>query len=122
VTPQDFYTIYNVNPAFSGGELATRSTVAVIEESDIEYGTVNGTTASASGGDVATFRRTCLAYRAHLEHARLTVTGYTVTCNDPGIDPSSNGEDEEASLGCRVDQRNGTIGQCNLHVLRSEPR
>jgi hypothetical protein len=96
VTPQDFYTIYNVNPAFSGGELAAKATVAVIEQSDIEYGTVNGTTGAATGGDVATFRTLFGVpgtLNMHVYH------GFgTVTCNNPGIDPDGIGEDEEASL------------------------
>jgi hypothetical protein len=96
VTPQDLYTIYDVNPAFSGGELAAKATVAVIEESDIEYGTVNGTTGAATGGDVVTFRNLFGVpgtLNMHVYH------GYgTVTCNDPGIDPDDIGEDEEASL------------------------
>jgi hypothetical protein len=110
VTPQDFYTIYNVNPAFSGGELAAKSTVAVIEESDIEYGTVNGTTGAASGGDVATFRSLFGVpgtLNMHVYH------GYgTVTCNDPGIDPDASGEDEEASLD--AEWMNATAPSANL--------
>ncbi|MGA6988672.1 MAG: choice-of-anchor D domain-containing protein [Terriglobales bacterium] len=96
VTPQDFYTIYNVNPVFTAGNLAATATVAVIEESDIEYGTVNSTTGVATGGDVATFRTLFGVpgtLNMHVYH------GYgTVTCNDPGIDPDDIGEDTEASL------------------------
>jgi hypothetical protein len=118
VTPQDFYTIYNVNPAFSGGELATKSTVAVIEESDIEYGTVNGTTASASGGDVATFRSLFGVpgtLNMHVYH------GYgTVTCNDPGIDPNGNGEDEEASLD--AEWINATAPSANLIFMSCDQK
>jgi hypothetical protein len=110
VTPQDFYTIYDVNPAFSGGELATKSTVAVIEESDIEYGTVNGTTGAATGGDVATFRSLFGVpgtLNMHVYH------GYgTVACNDPGIDPLGIGEDEEASLD--AEWINATAPSANL--------
>lgn len=97
VTPQDFYTIYNVNPVFTTTKGASAN-VAVIEESDIEYGTVNGTTGVATGGDVATFRglfgvNTLAALNMHVYH------GYgTVACNAPGIDPNGNGEDGEASL------------------------
>jgi len=95
VTPQDLYTIYDVNPAFSGGEMAAKATVAVIEESDIEYGTV-GAGGVATGGDVATFRTLFGVpgtLNMHVYH------GYgTVACNDPGIDPDGIGEDEEASL------------------------
>jgi hypothetical protein len=96
VTPQDFYTIYKVNPVFTGGNLAGTATVAVIEESDIEYGTVNSGTGAATGGDVATFRTLFGVpgtLNMHVYH------GYgTVTCNDPGIDPNGSGEDGEASL------------------------
>jgi hypothetical protein len=95
VTPQDLYTIYDVNPTFTGGELAAKATVAVIEESDIEYGTV-GAGGVASGGDVATFRTLFGVpgtLNMHVYH------GYgTVACNAPGIDPDGIGEDEEASL------------------------
>jgi len=35
VTPQDFYTIYNVNPVFTSTKGANAN-VAVIEESDID--------------------------------------------------------------------------------------
>jgi hypothetical protein len=95
VTPQDFYTIYNVNPVFTSTKGANAN-VAVIEESDIEYGTV--TSGVATGGDVATFRNlfgvnTLAALTMHVYH------GYgTVSCNAPGIDPNGNGEDGEASL------------------------
>ncbi len=96
VGPQDLYTIYKVNPVFTGGNLASTATVAVIEESDIEYGTVNGTTGVATGGDVATFRSLFGVpgtLNMHVYH------GYgTVSCTDPGIDPSDNEEDVEASL------------------------
>ena len=109
VTPQDFYTIYNVNPAFSGGELAAKATVAVIEESDIEYGTV-GTGGVATGGDVATFRSLFGVpgtLNMHVYH------GYgTVTCNDPGIDPDGTGEDQEASLD--AEWINATAPSANL--------
>ncbi len=95
VTPQDLYTIYDINPTFSGGELAAKATVAVIEESDIEFGTV-GAGGVATGGDVATFRTLFGVpgtLNMHVYH------GYgTVACNAPGIDPDNIGEDEEASL------------------------
>lgn len=95
VTPQDFYTIYNVTPVFTSAKGANAN-VAVIEESDIEYGTVTNNV--ATGGDVATFRslfgvNALAALTMHVYH------GYgTVGCNDPGIDPNENGEDGEASL------------------------
>jgi len=96
ITPQDYYTIYNVNKVFNGGNLGAGATVAVLEESDIEYGTVNSTTHLATGGDVSTFRSlfgvpgTLTMYVYH---------GYgTVTCNAPGIDPANLGEDGEAAL------------------------
>jgi hypothetical protein len=96
VTPQDYYTIYNLNPLFTAGTKGAGSTIAVIEESDIEYGTVNSSTHVATGGDVATFR-SLFGVPGTLN--MLVYHGYgTTTCSDPGIDPSGNGEDEEASL------------------------
>jgi subtilase family serine protease len=96
VTPQDFYTIYNVNPLFTGGTKGAGATVAVIEESDIVYGTVNASTGVATGGDVATFRKLFGVpgtLNMHVYH------GYgSVTCNDPGIDPNGSGEESEAAL------------------------
>jgi hypothetical protein len=109
VTPQDFYTIYNVNPVFSGSELAANATVAVIEQSDIEYGTVNSSHV-ATGGDVATFRTLFGVpgtLNMHVYH------GYgTVACNAPGIDPNGNGEDGEASLD--AEWINATAPSANL--------
>ncbi len=96
VTPQDYYVIYNVNSVFDGGNLGAGATVAVIEQSDFEYGTVDPTTGAASGGDVATFRSkfgVLGALNMHVYH------GYgSVTCNDPGIDPDGTGEEGEAAL------------------------
>ena len=83
VAPQDLYTIYNINPILSGGNLAQTATVAVVEQNDFAYGTVNSTTGAATGGDVATFRSTFAVpgtLNMHVYH------GYgTVTCTDPGI-------------------------------------
>jgi subtilase family serine protease len=82
LTPQDYYTIYNVNPVFTGGNLGANATVAVIEETDIEY------------GDVTTFRNMFGVpgtLNMHVYH------GYgSVTCNDPGI--VNDGEPVEAAL------------------------
>jgi subtilase family serine protease len=93
-TPQDLYTIYNVNPLLTAGTNGTGANVAVIEEVDIEYGTVNPDTGQATGGDVATFRSifgvpgTLSMYVYH---------GFGPdTCNDPGVPDT--GEDIEASL------------------------
>jgi len=110
VTPQDLYTIYNVNPVFTGGHLAATAAVAVIEESDIEYGTVNSTTGVATGGDVATFRTRFGVpgtLNMHVFH------GFgKVMCNDPGIDPDDIGEDQEASLD--AEWINATAPSANL--------
>ena len=110
VSPHDLYTIYNVNSAFAVGNLAATATVAVIEESDIEYGTVNSTTGAATGGDVVTFRNlfgVSGALNMHVYH------GYgSVTCNDPGIDPNFGGEDIEASLD--AEWINATAPSANL--------
>ena len=96
VTPQDYYTIYNVNQVFNSGNLGAKATVAVIEESDMEYGTVDSTTGAAAGGDVATFRSLFGVpgtLNMHVYH------GYgSVTCSAPGIDPNGNGEESEAAL------------------------
>ncbi len=110
VSPQDLYTIYNVNPVFTGGHLAATATVAVIEESDIEYGTVTSPTGVATGGDVATFRSLFGVpgkLTMHVFH------GFgTVTCTDPGIDPDDIGEDVEASLD--AEWINATAPSANL--------
>jgi len=96
VTPQDYYTIYNVNKVFSGGNLGATATVAVIEQSDFEFGTVDPTTGAATGGDVATFRSLfgiSGTLNMHVYH------GYgSVTCAAPGIDPTGSGEESEAAL------------------------
>jgi len=108
VTPQDLYTIYNINPIFSGGDLAATATVAVIEEADIVYGTVNATTGVATGGDVATFRNEFGVpgtLNMHVYH------GYgTVTCTDPGL--ASAGDVSEASLD--AEWINATAPSANL--------
>jgi len=96
VGPQDLYTIYNVNPVFTGGNLAASATVAVIEESDIEFGTVNGSGLVTSGGDVNTFR-SLFGVPGTLTMHVMHGAGLE-TCNAPGIDPNANGEDQEASL------------------------
>jgi len=96
VGPQDLYTIYNVNPQFTAGNLGASATVAVIEESDIEFGTVNGSGLVTAGGDVNTFRSLFGVpgtLTMHVMHG-----AGSETCNDPGIDPSDIQEDEEASL------------------------
>jgi subtilase family serine protease len=99
VTPQDYYTIYNVNPVFNGSNLGANATIAVIEESDIEYGTVDPSTSLATGGDVATFR-TIFGVPGTLN--MLVYHGYgtnsATTCSDPGIDPFNIGEEGEAAL------------------------
>jgi hypothetical protein len=110
VTPQDLYTIYKIKPVFTGGNLAASATVAVIEESDMEYGTVDSTTGAATGGDVATFRSLFGVpgtLNMHVYH------GYgSVTCNDPGIDPGEDDEDIEASID--AEWANATAPSANL--------
>jgi len=110
LVPQDLYTIYDINPTFTAKEYGASATVAVIEESDIEYGTVNGTTGVATGGDVVTFRTLFGVpgkLNMHVFH------GYgTVTCNDPGIDPDGIGEDQEAALD--AEWINATAPSANL--------
>ena len=101
VGPQDYYTIYNVGKVFApspngDGNLGASATVAVIEDSDFEYGSVNSSTGVAGGGDVNTFRGMFGVpgtLNMHVYH------GYgSVTCSDPGIDPAKNGEEMEAAL------------------------
>ncbi len=98
VAPQDFWTIYNVNPIYSGGTKGANATIAVAEESDIVYGTVNSSSHVATGGDVETFRK---LFGVDTEGSlnMLVYHGYGKnTCTAPGIDPDGIGEDIEASL------------------------
>jgi subtilase family serine protease len=83
VTPQDFYTIYHVNPIFATGNLGAGATIGLPEPTDMVFGTVNGTTGAASGGDVATFRK-LFGVPGTLNMTVLHGAG-TVTCTDPGI-------------------------------------
>ncbi len=83
VTPQDFYTIYNVNPIFKSGNLGAGATIGLPEPTDMEFGTVNSTTGAATGGDVATFRK-LFGVPGTLNMTVLHGAG-TVTCPDPGI-------------------------------------
>jgi subtilase family serine protease len=83
VTPQDFYTIYNVNPIFKTGNLGAGATIGLPEPTDMEYGSVNPTTGAATGGDVATFRK-LFGVPGTLNMTVLHGAG-TVTCADPGI-------------------------------------
>jgi subtilase family serine protease len=59
MTPQDFYTIYNVNPTFNAGNRGAGSTIGIIGSGPFNYGTVSGGNAggTATGGDVVTFRK-----------------------------------------------------------------
>jgi subtilase family serine protease len=93
VTPQDFYTIYNVNPLFTGGNLGAGATIGLPEPTDIQFGTVNSGTGAASGGDVATFR-SLFGVPGTLNMTVLHGSG-TVTCRDPGI---VSGSEDEATL------------------------
>jgi Pro-kumamolisin, activation domain/MBG domain (YGX type)/Bacterial Ig-like domain (group 3) len=95
VTPQDYYTIYNVNQEFNvAGNLGANASVAVIEQSDIEFGTVDPTTGAATGGDVATFRSLFGVpgtLNMHVYHGY--GSGSTaVTCNAPGYVAGDGGE------------------------------
>jgi subtilase family serine protease len=83
VTPQDYYTIYNVNPIYATGNLGAGATISLPEPTDMHYGTVNGTTGQATGGDVATFRTT-FGVAGTLNMTVLHGSG-SVTCSDPGI-------------------------------------
>ena len=93
MTPQDFYTIYDVNKVFTGGNVGAGASVAVVEQSDMKYGTVNSSTGAATGGDVATFR-SLFGVGGTLNMKVMHGAG-TVTCNAPGI---VNGDEGEATL------------------------
>jgi Pro-kumamolisin, activation domain/MBG domain (YGX type)/Bacterial Ig-like domain (group 3) len=85
VTPQDYYTIYNVHKVFNGGNLGAGASVAVIERSDFNYiiPFVINTTGPVAGGDVATFRN-LFGVPGTLNMS--VYHGYgSVTCSDPGI-------------------------------------
>ena len=95
VTPQDFYTIYNVNPTFAAGNTGTGATVAIISNTDFVFGTVNPTTGQAAGGDVATFRSLFGVpgtLNMTVQHGDLTYP-----CSDPGGDSGETALDSEWS-------------------------
>jgi hypothetical protein len=83
VGAQDFYTIYNEKPLLSGGITGTGTTVALLEETDINT------------ADVTTFRTTMGISPAtptlNVEHG-----AGSVACSDPGI--LTDGEESEAVL------------------------
>jgi len=89
LVPGDLATIYNLNPAFSGGFTGQGQTVAVIEDTDLFNGT----------GDWNVFRQT-FGLTAQFPDGSLTQvhpaagTGSSVACVDPGV----NGDDDEAAL------------------------
>ncbi len=107
VSPQDLYTIYNVNPVFTGGNLAQTATVAVVEQSDMAYGTVSSTTQAATGGDLVTFRKLFGVpgtLNMHVYH------GYGhATCSDPGVTAS-----DEAQATIDAEWANATAPSANL--------
>jgi subtilase family serine protease len=80
-TPQDFYTIYNAGPIYSGGNLGAGAAIGVPEPTDMEYGTVSN--GQASGGDVATFR-TLFGVAGTLNMSVMHGAG-SDTCGAPGI-------------------------------------
>jgi len=117
VAPQDLYTIYNINPVFAANNLAANVTVAVVEESDMEYGTVDPSTGAATGGDVAAFR-SLFGVPGTLN--MFVFNGYGAdTCSDPGIDPNGIGEDFEASLD--AEWANATAPSANLVFMSCSP-
>lgn len=107
VSPQDLYTIYDINPILNGGDLAQTATVAVVEQSDMAYGTVNSTTHAATGGDVVTFRKLFGVpgtLNMHVYH------GYGhATCSDPGVTAS-----DEAQATIDAEWANATAPSANL--------
>jgi len=111
VTPQDLYTIYNINPQFTAGNLAASATVAVIEESDMDFGTVDETGLVTGGGDVNKFRSLFGVpgtLNMHVFH------GYgTVACNAPGIDPNPKRTDEDVEASLDAEWINATAPSAN---------
>jgi hypothetical protein len=110
VSPQDLYTIYNINPVFTRGQ-GGKATVAVVEQSDIQYGTVDTTPGICGHG-----RRRCYfphsVWRAgHAEHACLSRLR-NGDLQRPWVDPDNIGEDEEASLD--AEWANATAPSANL--------
>jgi hypothetical protein len=107
VSPQDLYTIYNIDKTFTGGNLAQTATVAVVEQSDMAYGTVSSTTHAATGGDLATFRKLFGVpgtLNMHVYH------GYgKATCTDPGVVTT-----DEALATIDAEWANATAPSANL--------
>jgi subtilase family serine protease len=93
MTPQDFYTIYNVNPIYAAGNLGAGGTVAIVGEEDMQYGTV--TNGVASGGDVNTFRK-LFGVKGTL-HMLVQHGDANVPCSDPGGDSGETALDAEWS-------------------------
>jgi subtilase family serine protease len=91
MTPQDYYTIYNVNPTYTAGNHGEGSTIAIIAFSDFNYGTVSGGTAggTATGGDAVTFRNlfgVTKPLNLKVQHGNANFP-----CDDPGV-TSAEGE------------------------------
>ena len=82
VTPQDNYTIYNLNPLFTGGITGLGQTIAVIEDSD----TYNGT------GDWTSYRNAFGLSTAYPSGSYTQV--HPGGCADPG----TNADDGEAAI------------------------
>ncbi len=87
VVPGDLATIYNLNPAFSGGFTGKGQTIVVVEDTDLYNGT----------GDWSVFRST-FGLALPYPYGSLTqvhpAPGTGGTCSDPGI----NGDDGEAAI------------------------
>ena len=91
-TPQDLYTIYNVNPVHAKGSRGAGATIGIPEPSDMNYGTVDAN-GNASGGDVTTFRN-LFGITTPLSLKVMHGAG-TVSCAAPGVRA---GTEEEAAL------------------------
>jgi len=83
VGAQDFYTIYNENPLFGSGTTGAGTTVALLEETDINT------------ADVTTFR-TMMGISPAAPSLSVMHGAGSATCNDPGI--TDTGEEGEAVL------------------------
>jgi uncharacterized repeat protein (TIGR01451 family) len=86
IVPGDLATIYNLNPAFSGGFTGQGQTIVVVEDTDLFSGTA----------DWGVFRKTfgLNQYTAGSLTQVHPAAGNGGGCNDPGV----NGDDAEAAI------------------------
>ncbi|MGA3238396.1 MAG: protease pro-enzyme activation domain-containing protein [Bryobacteraceae bacterium] len=87
IVPGDLATIYNLNPAFSGGFTGQGQTVVVLEDTDLYNGT----------GDWNVFRNT-FGLTSQYPSGSLTQAHPAFGAGGPCIDPGINDDDVEAAL------------------------